>query len=106
MDFKKIRKNKIVRILLNKYVFVGLFFVIWMLFLDTNSLLVHMELNEEINDIKKRNNYYKKELKSDKKQVKNLKDSFFLEKYARENFYMKKTNEEIFIIEFEDSLKD
>ena len=34
-----------------------------------------------------------------------LKDPKELEKYARENYFMKKDNEEIFLIEYEDSLK-
>ena len=34
-----------------------------------------------------------------------MKDSAEMEKYAREKYYLKKENEEIFIIEHEDSLK-
>ena len=33
--------------------------------------------------------------------LKNLKNSDSLEKYARENFYMKRINEDVFIIEMD-----
>ena len=105
MNFKKLKQNKFIRLLLNKYIWVGLFFVVWMTFLDTNSLLVHEELNEEIDKLNKRKSYYLNELQSDKKQIKSLRQPFQVEKYARENFYMKRPDEDIFIIEYEDSLK-
>jgi cell division protein FtsB len=106
MNFRKIKQNKYTRLLLNKYIWVGLFFVIWMVFLDTNSLLVHYELSDEIDKLDKRKSYYQSELKSDKRQIKSLQQPFQIEKYARKNFYMKRPEEDIFIIEFEDSLKD
>ena len=106
MNFKNVKNNKYSRLLINKYVWVGLFFVIWMTFLDTNSLLVHYELNDEIDKLETRKSYYQNELKSDKKQIRSLQEPFQIEKYAREIFYMKKPDEDIFIIEFEDSLKN
>ena len=106
MNFKSVKNNKYSRLLINKYVWVGLFFVIWMTFLDTNSLLVHYELNDEIDKLETRKTYYQNELKSDKKQIRSLQEPFQIEKYAREIFYMKKPDEDIFIIEFEDSLKN
>jgi len=106
MNFKNVKNNKYSRLLINKYVWVGLFFVIWMTFLDTNSLLVHYELNDEIDKLETRKTYYQNELKSDKKQIRSLQEPFQIEKYAREIFYMKKPDEDIFIIEFEDSLKN
>jgi len=40
-----------------------------------------------------------------KKVLKRLSDPEELEKFAREQYYLKKKNEEIYLIEFEDSLK-
>ena len=48
---------------------------------------------------------FKQEIKSDRDQINKLKDSEELERFAREEYYMKKENEELFIIEYEDSLK-
>jgi len=46
------------------------------------------------------------EIEKDKKILKKLSDSTELEKFAREQYYLKKKNEEIYLIEYEDSLKN
>ncbi len=81
-----------------------LVFVIWMLFIDTNSWFIHRELDQEIEELKDNKDYYKKEIIKDQEAIKILKDSTELEKFAREQYFMKKDNEEIFIIEYEDSI--
>ena len=45
-------------------------------------------------------------MKIDKKLIKDLQNIDNYEAFARENFYMKKDNEEIYIIEYKDSLKN
>ena len=82
-----------------------LFFGIWMFFLDSNSWLVHRELDQEINDLNDNKKYYQTEISKDKAIIKGLDDSFELEKFAREEYFMKRENEEVFIIEYKDSLK-
>ena len=106
MNLKNIRQNTLGKLLLNKYIWVGTFFVVWMVFLDTNSLLVHLEMNEEIEKLEKRRDYYKTEIRSDKKGIKALQQPFQIEEYARKEFFMKRPDEDIFIIEYKDSLKD
>lgn len=76
-----------------------------MLFFDSNSLLIHKELNEEISDLEDEKTYYQKEITKDKKAINALSTDEGLEKMAREKYYMKKENEDIYIIEYEDSLK-
>jgi len=80
-----------------------LFFVIWMVFFDSNSTLVHLELNEQINDLKKETEYFKNEIKKDNKELSKIQSDSGLEKYAREELFMKRDNEDIFIIEFDSS---
>ena len=48
--------------------------------------------------------YYKKEQKKDNKEIEKLSNAEGLEKYAREEYQMKKENEEIYLIEYEDSV--
>ena len=48
--------------------------------------------------------YFDKETRQDKEQIKKLKDSVELERFAREEYFMKRDNEEIYIIEYEDSI--
>lgn len=75
-----------------------------MLFFDTNSWLIHQELDQEIEELESNKEYYIKEILKDQKDIKVLKDSGELEKFAREEYFMKRDDEEIFIIEYEDSI--
>jgi cell division protein DivIC len=91
--------------LVNRYVLVLLFFIIWMAFLDNYSYLEHRVLDKEIDLLEENINYYKKEIKEDSIRIKKLKNEDHVEKYAREKYYMKRENEDIYIIEFEDQKK-
>ncbi len=99
MSFKEFKENKIVKIISNKYVIVLVLFVVWMIFIDENSYINHRELNKEIDKLENANEYYKEQIEGDKKIIDNLNDPDSLEKYARENYKMKKENEDIYIIE-------
>ncbi|MDX1270593.1 septum formation initiator family protein [Bizionia paragorgiae] len=90
----------------NIFVLITLGFIIWMLFLDSNSLLIHNDLNEEIEELENEKEYYRKEIVKDNKAIKELKKEDGLEKFAREAYYMKRENEDIYIIEYVDSLKN
>ena len=86
------------------YILILLFFLIWMIFLDTHSLKIHKELDQEIDKLETQ----KKELiyliQKDERSIQQLKSKDSLEQFARENYGHKKQDETIFYIEFEDSL--
>lgn len=105
MGWKEWRQNKWFRFFTNAYVLVLTVFVIWMLFFDTNSYLIHRELQKEIKKLEKQKEFLEEEIEKDKAIIEKLSDPDELEKFAREKYYLKKPNEEIFIIEYEDSLK-
>lgn len=105
MLLKKIKQKKWFKIMTNMYVLVLSAFVIWMLFFDTNSLMIHLELRNEIKKLEKTQDFLKKEISKDKKIIEKLSNEGELEKFAREEYYLKKKNEEIYLIEYEDSLK-
>lgn len=90
---------------LNGFVLTLIAFAVWMLFFDNNSWFIHNELNNEIESLETEKDYYRKEIDKDNKAIKKLNSKDGLEKFAREEYYMKRENEEIFIIEYEDSLK-
>ena len=81
------------------YITIGSFFLVWMVFLDTHSLLVHIELNNEIENLNKRNKFYESEIKKDDKLILDLNNIDSLEKFAREEYLHKKNNETILIVE-------
>lgn len=101
MNLKQIKENKIFRFVSNKYVIILVLFIIWMGFFDENSYLNHRELDQEIDKLENANDYYKKQIDADQKVIDNLNDPDSLEKYAREEYKMKKENEDIFIIEYD-----
>ena len=94
-------KDLTIKFLKNSYVIIIIIFVIWMIFFDSNSILVHNELNNDINDLNNQKEYYKNEIEKDNIELNQIKTDSGLEKYAREKLFMKRDNEEIFIIEYD-----
>ena len=87
------------RYVINKYVITVLCFLVWMIFFDSTSFLVINELNGEITRYENQLNFYKTEYeKNDRFFRKLMNNKQEKEKYARENYFMKKPNEEIFIL--------
>jgi len=105
VKFSEIKQKKWVRVLSNKYIFILLLFLAWMVFFDTNSYFIHEELNDDINALEQTKEFYHQEIVNDKRFIEKMKDSDEVEKYAREKYYLKRENEDIYIIENEDSIK-
>lgn len=97
----KKHKAQIPKLLKNRFFLVGLFFVIWMLFIDNYSLLEHKILNKEIDKLQENKAYFINEIRKDREAIQSLKNGDATEKYAREQYYMKRENEDIYIIEFD-----
>lgn len=97
---KKLLNHPVLKFLRNKYVLVGLFFVLWMIFLDTNNYFVVKELGDKIEDLEQDIEFYQNSLATDSvllKELENNPEAF--EKYARENFGMHRPGETVTIIE-------
>tara|TARA_B100001057_G_scaffold490076_1_gene577623 strand:- start:374 stop:607 length:234 start_codon:yes stop_codon:yes gene_type:complete len=75
-----------------------------MLFLDVNSFMVHNKLNKEVKDLIETKKKLEIDISKDQKFIEYLKNKDNYEAFARENFFMKKDSEEIYVIEFKDSL--
>lgn len=99
--FQRLKSNSIFKILTNVFVIILVPFIIWMLFFDENSYLVHRKFNNEINDLESTISFYEDKIAKDKETIKKLQDSLELERFAREKYLMKKENEDIYIIEFD-----
>ncbi len=85
--------------ILNKYTVTLVLFLGWMTFFDSTSFLVINELNQEIKKYEDQLQYYKTEYeKNDAFYKKLMNNKEEKEKFARENYFMKKPNEEIFIL--------
>jgi len=105
MNWKDLRKKRWFGIVSNIYVLVLTIFTVWMVFFDTNSLMIHLELRREIDKLKKQQEFLREEITKDKEIIEKLSDPKELEKFAREQYYLKREGEQIYLIEYEDSLK-
>ena len=87
------------RIVKNKYVAATLIFLIFFVFLGENSLLVTHRLSREVSQLNKEANLIEKDIKQDSIAAVSLFDNpDAIETYGREHYYMKRENEDIFII--------
>ena len=102
---KKLRENPWFKLATNVYVLIGLFFVIWMVFLDTNSLLIYLNLERKLTEINDQKTTLERDIATDNKTLLQLNDSIELERYAREKYNMKRKNEDVYLIEFADSVQ-
>ena len=101
----KRKKNKILVYFRNIYAIIGLIFFIWMVFLDTNSLVNFIGLKKKLDRLENEKTKLEIEILKDKELIKKLNDSIEIEKYGREKYFLKKKNEDVFIINYGDSLK-
>lgn len=99
-----IKNNKYLKPFKNIFVLIVFVFAVWMIFFDANSFMIHYELNSDINELEDEKEYYQNEIIKDKKAIRELSTDEGVEKLARETYFMKKENEEIYIIEYQDSL--
>lgn len=104
MKIRQIREHFMFKILTNKYVLILLIFFIWMFFFDENYYL-NKEFDKEIKDLENINAFYKNKTDKNNKEIKSLKDSSQLEKFAREQYLLKRKNEDVYIIESDSTKK-
>ncbi|NND88122.1 MAG: septum formation initiator family protein [Flavobacteriaceae bacterium] len=106
MKLSELKKKTWFKWMSNKYVLILLLFLVWMLFFDTNSWLIHRELTTDIKALEENKEYYHGEIEKDKEFLEKMKDSNEQEKFAREKYFLKKDGEDIYIIEHEDSIQN
>lgn len=83
----------------NKYLVALVLFLTWVIFFDQNNMLERIKLVRDVNKLSKDKEYYQHQIKSDSARLIELKTSpGNLEKFAREQYLMKKDNEDIYII--------
>lgn len=97
---RKTSESRVFRILRNKYLLVSLFFIIWIVFFDSNNLINWYADIKTVVSQERQKTYYKESiLKTDEKlkELSSNRDS--LEKFAREQYLFHEKDEELFIME-------
>jgi cell division protein FtsB len=83
----------------NKYLVAFAVFVVWVMFFDENNLTKHRQNLSELAQLEAQVDFYKHKIEADKRKLYELQtNDENLEKFAREQFLMKKANEDIFLI--------
>ena len=81
----------------NKYFLVLIFFAMWMTFFDKHQFFENWGLSQKEQQMEADRDYYLQQIEQVKADKKDL--QLNIEKYAREHYFMKKDNEDVFIFE-------
>lgn len=79
--------------------FASVFFILWISFFDDYSLIQHFRDQNKLEQLIEQKEYLKNKILSDQRKIHELQTNRKnLEKFAREQFLMKKKSEEVFVI--------
>jgi cell division protein FtsB len=93
------RDSIIMRGLRNKYLMAVLVFFVWLPIFDQNSLIDRIRYLHTLHEMEEEKQYYLERIEEDSRRLNELKtDRDNLEKFAREQYFMKKENEDVFVI--------
>jgi cell division protein DivIC len=87
-------------VLKNKYLLTGLGFLVWVLFFDDDNFFDQRKRHRELNELKQRQAFLQKETQKELELAEQLSNNRqTVEKMARELYFMKKSNEIVYIEE-------
>lgn len=99
--WKKFQKNikSIPPFLKSPFFIGGLLFAVWMAFFDENNLITQYRRHAELSDLLEKKDYYVEQIAKTDKEYKELTTNpETQEKFAREHYWMKRDNEDVFVI--------
>jgi len=82
----------------NRYMFTFLGFLVWLTFFDKHDFILQHSYRNKLGDLKHEREYYMQQIEKNKADMKELfTNNKNLEKFAREKYYMKRDNEDVFV---------
>ncbi len=101
------KAKRTIRIIINKYVIALAVFASLLLFFDDNNLFVQLDRKHQLNELLRKKKYYEERITTTNQQLNNLESNpAAVEKFVRENYLMKRDNEDVFIVEPPQSASD
>ena len=91
--------KKIIKYTGNFYVLSTVLFLFWVVFIDSNNLIVHIRLTQKFWNLENQKEFYKekkKQIQLEREEL--LSNSELLEKFARERYLMKKPTEDLYVV--------
>lgn len=96
---KRIKSGNIPPWLKNRYALTMLAFGIWLMFFDKNDLISQFKLKEQVHKLEQKKKFYTDKIQQINQQKQQLfANNESIEKFAREKYYMKKDNEDVYVI--------
>ncbi|MFN0276170.1 MAG: FtsB family cell division protein [Chitinophagales bacterium] len=96
---ERIKRWNVPKFFRNKFVFTFFIFLAWMLFFDQNNFFVQLNRYTSLHRAQRQKEFYDTETKHLQQQLHQLTSNpAAIEKFAREKYYMKKPNEDVFVI--------
>jgi len=87
------------KFLKNKYLICIVVFVVWMIFFDVKDWGLLIERHNKISELEKSEKMLSEQIQETRAELNLLRsDAQSIERYAREKYYMKKDNEDIFLV--------
>ncbi len=81
------------------YFVAGVIFTVWMCFFDENNFITQYRRHTELSDLLEKKDYYVEQIAKTDKEYKELTTNpATQEKFAREHYWMKRDNEDVFVI--------
>ena len=92
--------KKLLRLFTNKFFLTIIAFLEWMTYFDQNDWISQRERRQNLDDVKDNIAYLNAEIAKMEKQKEGMtSDPAVLEQYAREQYRMKRDNEDLYIID-------
>ena len=84
--------------LYNRYMFTFLGFLVWLTFFDKHDFILQQSYRNKLSDLQEERDYYMEQIEKNKAEMQELfTNNRNLEKFAREKYYMKRDNEDVFV---------
>ena len=95
----KFKDTVVWKIIKNKYFIVCFVFLLIILVLDENNVLVIRSLHKDVAELEYTIDTMRQAIHQDSLQAERLKYNLdTIERYGRENYYMKRKNEDVFVV--------
>ncbi len=92
--------QKIIKPFRNPFFLILTVFACWMVFFDKHDILTQIQLQRTVNQLESDEVEYREKIKQAQQDRQDLEQN--KEKFAREQYYMKQNDEDVFVIEKKD----
>lgn len=91
--------KRLFNLIKNKYFLASLAFIVWMVFFDRNDMASQLDYRSKVNKLEEEKDFYTKEIAKAEKDLEELTTNpDRLEKFARERYYMRRENEDVYVV--------